>query len=589
MSDQKNMFLAIILSLVVLLVWQEFYVQPLEEERQRLAQQQAQIQDPAPGLNGDRPVVDTDRPATGPGPATGGPAAVVGVPAAEAAIAQIPAPRVDIVSPRLVGSISLRGARLDDLILVDYFDEIGDDAENIHLLKPAGRADAYYVELGWTARPSANVLLPGGETVWQADGTVLSPGRPLTLSHDNGAGLLFTRIFELDENFVFTITNRVVNNATQGVSLSPYGLIVRQGDPDVMDFFVLHEGPLGVFDGTLDDNDLDYGDLEDEGSIRRESTGGWLGIADKYWLTALVPDQNEAFTGHYRYDQQNGDDRYLVDYVLGERFLAAGSSIAVTGRVFAGAKEVSVINDYAENQGIQGFEMAIDWGWYPFLTKPIFWTLNLFNGWIGNYGVAILLLTLLLKMFLFPLANKSYVAMSKMKKLQPQMAEIKERYKDDKLRQQQETMALYKNEKVNPLAGCLPVVVQIPIFFALYKTLFISIEMRHQPFFGWIQDLSAPDGFTVITLFGAAPWDAPSFLMVGLWPILMGATMFLQQKMNPQSPDPIQAKLFMFMPIMFTFILAPFPAGLVIYWTWNNLLSILQQYTIMRRMGVKIG
>jgi YidC/Oxa1 family membrane protein insertase len=537
-------------------------------------------------------MVSADQPATAPGSGVDHPASGdVGGPdvAAETTASRTPAPRIDIVSPRLRGSISLRGGRLDDLVLEDYFDKIGEDAENIRLLNPVGDADAFFVEFGWIAPASAGVQLPDGETLWQADGNLLAPGQPLTLSYDNGAGLNFTRTFELDENFVFTVTNGVENSSPSGLPLTPYGLIVRQGNPDVMDFFVLHEGPLGVFNGTLDDNDLDYGDLEDEGNIQRKSTGGWLGIADKYWLTALVPDQEEAFTGHYRHRAQNGDDRYLVDYVLGERFLAAGGSISVTGRVFSGAKEVSVINNYAEVEGIQGFEMAIDWGWYPFLTKPIFWALSQLNKLVGNYGVAILLLTVFIKMVLFPLANKSYVAMSKMKKLQPKMAEIKERYADDKARQQQETMELYKKEKVNPLAGCLPVVVQIPVFFALYKTLFISIEMRHQPFFGWIQDLSAPDDFTVITLFGAVPWDAPAFLLVGLWPILMGATMFLQQKMNPQSPDPIQAKLFMFMPILFTFILAPFPAGLVIYWTWNNLLSIAQQWTIMRRMGVKIG
>ncbi len=388
----------------------------------------------------------------------------------------------------------------------------------------------------------------------------------------------------MDGDFMFTITQRVENKGNLPVTLHPYGLIRRQGTPEITGFYILHEGPYGVFDGTL--LEVDYDDLDDEGLVKKTGTGGWIGITDKYWLTALVPDQKARTDSRFTHREDDGKDRYQVDYLGSKTVVAAGGRSEVRSHFFAGAKEVDLLDSYMESLGVQRFDLAIDWGWLYFLTKPIFHGLVLINGYVGNFGLAILVLTVGIKLAFFPLANKSYTAMSKMKKLQPEMLKLRERFGEDKARLNQEMMALYKREKTNPASGCLPIVIQIPVFFALYKVLFVTIEMRHTPFYGWIQDLSAPDPYSVFNLFGLLPFALPDFLMIGAWPLFMGLTMFLQQKLNPQPPDPVQAKIFMFLPIMFTFLLARFPAGLVIYWAWNNLLSIIQQWVIMRRMGV---
>lgn len=383
---------------------------------------------------------------------------------------------------------------------------------------------------------------------------------------------------------MFTVSQRVENTGTEPVSLYPYGLIRRWDTPPTAGFFILHEGPIGVLGGTLEE--IDYDDLQEDGDIELPSDGGWLGITDKYWLTALVPDQESTLTANFRHSLSDGQDRYQVDYLRNQIRLSPGNTIEVVDRLFVGAKEVSLLDQYREDYGIPLFDRAVDFGWFYFLTKPLFYVLHWFYERVGNYGVAILLLTLLVKILFYPLANKSYRSMSQMKKLQPEMMKMREQYGDDKARMNQELMALYKKEKVNPMSGCLPIVVQIPVFFALYKVLFVSIEMRHAPFFGWIQDLSAPDPTTVFNLFGLIPWDPPAFLMIGVWPLLMGATMLLQQRLNPQPADPMQAKIMMMLPLMFIFLFATFPAGLVIYWTWNNVLSIAQQWVIMKRMGV---
>jgi YidC/Oxa1 family membrane protein insertase len=406
----------------------------------------------------------------------------------------------------------------------------------------------------------------------------------VTLTWDNGEGLRFERRIAFDDAYMLTITQRIANDGEDPVSLFPYGLVSRWGTPSTLGYYILHEGPIGVLGGTLEE--IDYDDLQEDGNVELPSRGGWLGITDKYWLTALVPDQASELTGTFRDNVVDGQNRYQVDYLRTARAVPAGGSIETTDRLFAGAKEVSQLDRYSEEYGIPLFDRAVDFGWFYFLTKPMFHVLHFFYKWTGNYGLAILLLTLRVKFLFFPLANKSYRAMSKMKKLQPEMMRLREQYGDDKMRMNQELMALYKKEKANPMSGCLPIVVQIPVFFALYKVLFVSIEMRHAPFFGWIHDLSAPDPTTIFNLFGLIPWDPPSFLMIGVWPLLMGATMFLQQKLNPQPADPMQARIMMMLPAMFIFLFATFPAGLVIYWTWNNILSIAQQWTIMKRMGV---
>ena len=584
MDDTKNMILAIVLSMLVLFGYQYFVIGP-EEEQARLQAEidsEGQVDD----LSIDPGQMEI------PGDAAGD------IPAAPGAVNEAPAVldvnRIPIDAPRLEGSISPIGGRIDSLVLKDYFDTIEPDSDNIVLLRKSGTPNAYFSNFGWVQGADGGVSLPDDDTVWRVNGDTLTTGTPVELYWDNGDGMTFRKIISVDENYMFTVRQVVENRSDTPVTLAPFGMIRRTGTPDVLGFFILHEGPLGVVDGKLVDGDVDYDELKDlyedgDPPVSYRNTDGWLGFTDKFWLTSLIPDQTRPFNARFMYSRQNGLDQYQTDYVSQSETVIAGGRSEYVTNFFAGAKEVDLIDAYEESYNIPKFDLAIDWGWFYFLTRPIFYLLDYFFGLVGNFGVAILLLTVVIKLILFPLANKSYRSMSRMKKLQPKMQALKERYGDDKVKMQQETMALYKKEKANPAAGCLPMLLQFPVFFALYKVLFVTIEMRHQPFFGWIQDLSAPDPVTVITGFGLIDWSYPSWMSIfaiGIWPIMMGLTMHLQQKLNPQSPDPIQAKVFMFMPIIFTFILAPFPVGLVIYWTWNNLLSILQQWVIMKKEGV---
>ncbi|MCR6629960.1 MAG: membrane protein insertase YidC [Magnetospirillum sp.] len=498
--------------------------------------------------------------------------------------------RIPLRTPRLHGSIALKGARLDDLTLVEHRETTDPNSPEIVLLSPAGSPHPYYAEFGWVAADGATKV-PGPDTVWSAaPGTSeLAPGGKVVLSWDNGDGLRFVKTFSVDENYMFSVDKRVENYGGKPVTLHPYGLIARTGTPPTQGMYILHEGPLGVFDGTL--KEVKYDKLKSEGTIREKSVGGWAGITDKYWLTALIPDQKAEVTGRFVHQNRDNLDQYQVDFTGGPVTVAPGASAETGFHMFAGAKQVTLLDAYAEKLGIKNFDLAIDFGWFYFLTKPFFYLLQMLHGALGNMGLAILALTVLIKAAMFPLANKSYASMSKMKNLQPEMKKLQERFADDKMRQQQEMMALYKREKVNPVSGCLPMLIQIPVFFALYKVLFVAIEMRHAPFYGWIHDLSAPDPTTVWNLFGLIPWDPsmylPSFLHLGVWPLIMGVTMWLQQKLNPQPADPVQAKMMSFLPIVFTFLLANFAAGLVIYWAWSNTLSILQQWIIMRKVGAK--
>jgi YidC/Oxa1 family membrane protein insertase len=421
--------------------------------------------------------------------------------------------------------------------------------------------------------------VPNDDTVWTADRTTLTPAEPVTLTWDNSQGLRFERRIAIDENYMFAITDRVTNSGGEPVQLASYGLVQRIGTPHTAGFYILHEGPIGVFNNTL--HEYSYDNLRTP--VTQRSVGGWLGFTDKYWLVALVPNQSGEKTARLQFTN-SGAERYQTDVTAAPETVAPGATYEITNRLFAGAKEVHLLDRYAEQLQIPLFDRAIDFGYLYWFTKPIFLVLDFFGRTIGNFGVAILVLTVIIKGFFFPLANKSYRAMSRMKLLQPEMEKIREKFGDDRQKMSQAMMELYKKSGANPLAGCLPIVVQIPVFFALYKVLFITIEMRHAPFFGWIRDLSSPDPTTVFNLFGLIPFTPPEFLPhLGVWPLIMGGTMFLQQKLNPQPADPVQAKIFLFMPLIFTFLLANFASGLVIYWAWNNLLSICQQWVIMRQ------
>ena len=495
--------------------------------------------------------------------------------------------RVVIDTPRVAGSINLVGARIDDIRLKDYRETVKPNSPTIVLFSPKGAPAPYYADFGVTADPGASIRLPDATTVWQApEGARLTPQTPVTLTFDNGEGLVFERVVSIDPDYMFTVEQRVRNESGAAVQVYPYGMIVRNGTPHTEGFYILHEGLIGVF-GDAGLSEIDYDDLQDSGRIRPAAVNqGWLGITDKYWAAALVPTGEGTFQPQFSYTRAT--DNFQADF-LGEALrVEPGATASATTRLFAGAKETAKLDAYEETLGIKQFELLIDWGWFYFLTKPLFYVIDYLFNLVGNFGVAILLVTVIIKLIFFPLANKSYVSMSKMKLVQPQMVEIRDRYKDDKQKQQQALMELYKKEKINPLAGCLPVLVQIPVFFALYKVLFVTIEMRHAPFFGWIQDLSAPDPTSLFNLFGLIPWDPPQLLMLGIWPLIMGITMFVQMKMNPAPPDPTQQMIFTWMPVLFTFMLASFPAGLVIYWAWNNSLSIAQQWVIMSRQGVKV-
>ena len=581
MVDQKNLILAIVVSIAILLLFQLFIEGPRQAERQQqLAEQQAiteEAGDAVPTFDGDVAAIDgvelTDQ-------------LLSDATSRDAALAE--GPRVQIATPRLHGSLSLVGARFDDLTLDDYHETVDPTSPPITLLSPRRSPSPYYVDFGWTLPEGrGGEELPGPDTLWSADTDTLTPEQPVTLTWENGQGLLFERVVAIDENYMLTVTQRVTNNGRTSVPLVPYGIVRRWDTPDTLGFFILHEGPYGVFDGTLEE--YDYDDLQSDGLIEYSSIGGWLGFTDKYWLVALVPDQEAEFQAQFRHSQPGGRNLYAANYFGAAVTVTPGDSAEVTNRVFAGAKEVELIDAYEAELGIERFELTIDFGWFYFLTKPFFYALAWINSIVGNFGVSILIFTVFIKLLFFPLANKSYKAMSKMKALQPEMMQIRERFSEDRQKMNMEMMALYRREKVNPAAGCLPILLQIPVFFALYKVLFVTIEMRHAPFFGWIQDLSAPDPTSIFNLFGLIPISLPGFLMIGIWPLIMGVTMFLQQKLNPPPADPMQQKIFMALPIVFTFLLAQFPAGLVIYWAWNNSLSILQQWVIMRRMGVKIG
>jgi YidC/Oxa1 family membrane protein insertase len=582
--EQRNLVIAIVLSVVILIGFQFVF--------ERLHPPPPPGRAPAPGATAPAsPATGTppaNAPATSaaPGPATSAATSAPGAAPAQAAKTRAAAiaeePRVKIVTPRLHGSIALVGAKLDDLTLATYHETVDPKSPEVVLLSPPGTANPYLAEFGWVAAEPGNAKLPGPDTVWKASAGPLTPSNPVTLTWDNGQGLVFTRTISIDPDYMFTLRDAVRNTGGNPVKLLPYGLVSRTGTPEVAGYYILFEGMIGYLDGSL--QEIKYSSLGTGKPDDYASTGGWLGFTDKYWLTSLVPPQKEAIKARFTHTVEHGIDRYQTDYLGPEVTVAPGAEHTNSVRFFAGAKEVDLLDAYAAS-GIPRFDRAIDFGWFYFLTKPMFLILQFFDRMLGNFGLAIMLLTLCVKLLFFPLANKSYQAMSKMKLLQPEIQKLRERFPDDKARQQQEMMELYKRVGANPLAGCLPIVIQIPVFFSLYKVLFVTIEMRHAPFFGWIRDLSAPDPTSFANLFGLIPFTPPAFLMIGAWPLIMGLTMFLQQKLNPQPVDPMQARMFMLLPVVFTYMLSHFPAGLVIYWAWNNTLSIAQQWVIMHRAG----
>ncbi|WP_405048067.1 membrane protein insertase YidC [Flexibacterium corallicola] len=573
------MILAMVLSLVVLLGWQFFYAQPQMEKQQT---EQGLVQEQSTQAGSNVPAAGSNGAISLPQNTSGGKQVVTMT--RDTALAK--SQRVAIETPRLSGSVNLVGGKFDDLRLKDYRQTLNPESPTVILLSPKGSPNPYYAEYGWVADPGASIALPSAESLWKVDGnTNLTPSTPVSISWDNGQGLIFKRTLSVDDNYMFTVNQSVENTTGSNVRLYPYGLIVRTGEPKTSGYFVLHEGLIGEF-GENGLSELKYSDLIDDKSVRPAKVNeGWLGFTDKYWATTLIPTPGTDFQPNFSYSQNT--QNFQTDFLGNAVEVPAGGTASTSSMLFAGAKVSAILDAYQKDKGIENFELMIDWGWFYFLTKPMFWLIDALYTMTGNFGAAILLVTVLVKAVFFPLANKSYVSMSKMKLVQPQMTEIREKYKDDKQKQQQALMELYKTEKINPLAGCLPILIQIPVFFSLYKVLFVTIEMRHAPFFGWIQDLSAPDPTTLFNLFGLIPWDPPTFLMIGAWPLIMGVTMFLQMKMNPAPTEPAQQMIFNWMPVIFTFMLASFPAGLVIYWAWNNTLSILQQGVIMRRQGVK--
>ena len=573
MNEQKNLFLAIAISIGIIVVFQFFLPAPITEPVQN---KESEILAPATSI---------DDPKTN--------------------VLEIVKPKEDVLTankrviietPSVTGSINLKGAILDDLTLSNYKVSLNENSKNIDLLSPDGTENPYYIEFGWKALDGQNAQLPNLETIWKTDSTILTQENSIRLSWTNDNNITFIKNFSVDENYMFSISQEVINNSSSNIEIYPYRLIKRINTPKTINFFILHEGLISlVNDELLEKN---YDDLLDDCSSSitikddfcdEKGQGGWLGFTDKYWMSVLIPDPNEPININYRHGN-NGRDSYRTGYV-GQIFdIASGESLSYNGKVFAGAKKLDILSDYADTLSVPRFTDAIDWGWFAFLTKPVSYAINWFYGYAGNFGLAIIAFTILMRLILFPLAHASFKSMAKMKKLQPEMQRLKETYPNDRQKMQQELMALYKREGANPVAGCLPILVQIPIFFSLYKVLFVTIEMYHAPFYGWIHDLSAPDPLGILILFGLLPWDVPALLSIiniGILPIMMGLTMWLQQKLNPAPADPTQAKIFALLPFVFTFVLAGFAAGLVLYWSVNNILSIAQQWLIQRKILAK--
>jgi len=577
MDDQnKNLILATALSFIVILVWFLLFPPPEPVDTVALPPEVTATQGAALGVDADLQVQPT--------------ASVLAPQAAEDVIAT--APRVAIDTPSLTGSLSLLGGRIDDLSLKNYRETLEADAGLVRLLSPIGTQSPYYALNGWVAAVGATAdQVPGASTQWEIEsGETLSPGANVTLVWDNSAGLIFRKTYAVDEDFLFTVTQSVENTTNAEIALRPYGLVARHGEPEQIGFFIQHEGVVRMSDGSMEE--IDYGDMPDlstdEGRIE-VNENGWIGFSDQYWMTALIPTPGRDFRSTARF----ANDIYQIETVYPMVNVAAGTTTDAEVQFFAGAQEWVVIRDYQNELGIDRFLDSIDWGWFFFLTKPIFAVLHWLNGLIGNMGWAIIGLTLIIKALLLPLAYKSYVSMAKMRELAPEMEKLKEAAGDDREKLQKGMMALYKENKVNPASGCLPILMQIPIFFSLYKVIFVTIELRHAPWIGWVNDLSSPDTSSLYNLFGILPWGVPTedsilaLIFIGILPICLGISMWLQQKLNPPVTDPTQRMIFAWMPWVFMFMLGSFASGLVLYWIANNTITFIQQYAIMRSQGFK--
>ena len=559
--DNKNVFIAIALSMSVLLFWGAFVETPKQIEKTELKQNlQKKVENSQNISPNIEEVLETQKISR------------------KQSINKVN--RIKIENNNIIGSISLQGGVIDDVSFKNHKQNL-QDKKNVVFLNPKETENGFFIETGWTSIGN-KIKVPNIKSNWDIVGNnILSANQNVTLVWKNGEGIVFKKIIDLDDKYLFKISQKVENNTNASIDLYPYAQITRNKIPDdIQNFYISHEGFIGVFDEELKEDD--YDDIEDK-KIIREASKGWIGITDKYWMTALVPNQGENFKSTFLYK-----DAYKANYIINApTTIKPASNGSSNLRLFVAAKEVETIDAYAAEEKIDKLDLTIDWGWFYFFTKPLFFVIDYLFKFSGNFGLAIVLITIAIRLLFFPLANYSFRSMAKMKALQPEMVRLKEIHKDDKMKLQQEMMALYKKEKVNPASGCLPVLIQIPFFFAIYKMLFISLEMRHQPFFGWIKDLSAQDPTSMFNIFGLIPWDPPSFLIIGVWPILMGLSMWVQQKLNPAPADPIQAKIFAFFPIFFTVILASFPSGLVVYWTVNNILTIAQQWVIMKKTKIK--
>ena len=557
--DTKNVIAAISLSAAVIILYSLFFAPPVVDQKNISNDKNTSSQNSssdAPSLIQDEKIIKISR---------------------DEALEE--SQRVLFENDKIKGSISLLGSSIDDLTFKNYTNTLNGD-DNVVLLNPKQSENGYYVETGW-ATTNKNIDLPNSKTLWKIEGNnKLTPNSSIKLSWKNNQNIKFIKEISIDNQYLFDIKQTIENKSDKTYNFYPYGQIIRNIAPEVTNFYILHEGLIGVFDDQLVEED--YDDIEEKKYSINADTG-WLGITDKYWIASLIPENGKSFRSDFDYK-----NKFRANFIETDATEIGANEIKTNSiRAIVAAKEVNVIDGYAETENISKFDLAIDWGWFYFIVKPLFFAIQYFFNLAGNFGIAIIMITACIRLVFFPLANYSFKSMAKMKVLQPEMTRLKELHKEDKMKLQQEMMALYKREKVNPISGCLPIFIQIPFFFAIYKVLFVTIEMRHQPFFGWIKDLSERDPTSIFNLFGLIPWDPPSFLLIGVWPCLMGVSMWMQQKLNPTPPDPVQAKIFMFFPLFLTVILAPFPAGLVIYWTINNILTMAQQYIIIKRTTVK--
>ena len=563
MDNQKNLLIAVVLS-VVILVGFDFFFKPEKKQFQENSVEQTQMnQRVDSGEDDNLPSINSQ------------------IENKANKDDKLVEERITFNSKRLSGTINLIGATMDDLSLKDYFETINKE-NKIKILNPVSSLSPYFLRIGW-ASPDKSIKLPNKDSKWKSLKKSYSENEKIELEWNNGEGLTFFRTIEFDENFLISVVDKVQNKSPKTIKLTNFSYLRRLNYRPANKFFILHEGPLGVFNDTL--KEVSYDEIEENNEIIETTKNGWIGYTDHYWQVTIFPETNETFKARFK-NLKNRNNSVQIDFINENiKTLRSGESLKTKSYIFAGAKEVPLIDQYIKKIGINKLDLSVDFGWFYFLTKPLFYALHFLSSLVGNFGVGIIILTICIRIVLFPLANKSFKSMNSMRMITPEIQRIRERYKDDRQRMNQEMFAMYKEKKINPAAGCLPILIQIPIFFALYKVLFVSIEMRHAPFFGWIQDLSAPDPTSLFNLFGLIPWDTPAFLTIGIWPILMGVTMFLQQKINPPPPDPLQAKIFMMLPFIFTFLLATFPSGMVVYWTVNNILSIAQQYILLRKQS----